>query len=201
MNSCNLTVADKQAISRTTAQSMTVQSQYVQFISCNVSTAARRKLTTVSGISVKLQARVSLVDFNSKNATNVYNQLLNKLSTSVSSGNFTKTLQKVSVELGASSTKNATINQVSFSQVAVQNPPTILPTQKPSYAPKSPHASSNKRLSVGEIIGIVIGCVAFVVLLLSFVYYYWMTRKSSRIVSFDSPEQQLVLSEINVAAV
>jgi len=197
MNSCNLTVADKQTISRTTAQSMAVQTQYVQFMSCNVS----RNLTTISGISVELQASIPLVDFNSKNATNVYNQLLDKLSSSVSNGNFTKTLQKVSVELGASNTKNATVKHVSFSQVVVQNPPTFAPTQKPSYAS---HASSksNKRLSDGAITGIVIGCVAFVVLLLSFVYYYWISRKSSKIGSTYTHEaQQLVLSEINVAAV
>jgi hypothetical protein len=141
---------------------MSVKASYVSFLSCNVSSAtSRRILLGGSGVLVGLGTVIPLNNAqDSSNATGFYNKLIVKLTAAVNSGNFTKLLQQVSAELGATSMKNATISTITSTLVDIQYPPTFKPTSNPTVVPTSSRNPQTTRLSI-----VVIALVGFFMLI------------------------------------
>jgi hypothetical protein len=185
---CNLTIADKKAIVNTTAESMSVKASYVSFLSCNVSSAtSRRILLANTGIIVRLSTVIPLNNAqDSSNATGFYNKLIVKLTAAVNSGNFTKLLQQVSTELGATSMKNATISTITSTLVNIQYPPTSNPTKQPS----STSSSSSKKLSGGAIAGIVIGSILVFILFIVLIYFVFIAKTSNNKIATTYQEDE-----------
>jgi len=91
-----------------------------------------------------------------RNPKTNYQSLSLQLQDSVDDGNFAKLLMEASTLYNIPAFSNVTSNNITIKDVTVYPNPTLAPTLAPAKKP-----SSKNKLSGGEIAGIVIGCVAF----------------------------------------
>jgi hypothetical protein len=171
---------DKQAVINTTADSMNISPQYVYIksytavpsssnSSATIHRLLRRRLTITYTFIVTTGTNVPIAVYGVTNATAFYNQLVAALSTAVSTGQYTTTLQLISQILGANNTANAVASNVTSSAPVVL----IIPPEPTTGATDSADDSSFD-WSSGVIIGISIGGAAFLAIVVGglHVYYY-----------------------------
>jgi len=116
-----------------------------------------RRLAELSKLYVSYIVKV-------RNSETNYQKLSQQLQDSVETGDFTKLLKEAFYNIPAFS--NVTSYNITIKDVTVYPPssnPTLAPTKKPS---------SKNKLSGGEIAGIVIGCVAFLAIVVFGTAYY-----------------------------
>jgi hypothetical protein len=97
-------------------------------------------------------------------AVQVFEVLKNRLETSVYSGNFTKTLQKISTQEGAVAIVNASVTSATVGELTLVFPPTIAPTMTPSVDGTPTISSSNDNTSLILIVSLVIVTVLLLIL-------------------------------------
>lgn len=174
VSSADLNESSKQAIINTTAISMSIPSNQVSFVS-DYSVPSSFAASAMRGGKVHSTASSSIVAITKVNAplsdpsqsAALYTQLTSALNHSVSSNQFSHTLQSVSKATGAIETMNANATGVSSSAATVW-----------SVATSSTSSSNDNGLSGGAIAGIVIGGVAFLAVLLGGGYYLYVKRNS-----------------------
>jgi hypothetical protein len=122
-------------------------------------------------------------------AADVYHALITKLQVFVSQGNFTKTLQSVSRQLGDNN-----LQQVTTNSVVAQVP--LIETQAPVSAPTltPPNNDSNAGLADSVIHGILFGVIAFLVVVIGVLV--WMLRSRANSVA---PAQEFVKDLVSPA--
>jgi len=102
------------------------------------------------------------------NATALYLSLNQQLSNAVADNSFTNSLQSAAKSYGATVTANADATSVTSS-----NPVEVAPSSTSSSS------STSNELSGGDIAGIVIGVIAFVVLVAAAAYYFMFIYRPS----------------------
>ena len=102
-----------------------------------------------------------------RNSETNYQNLSKQLQDSVGDGDFAKLLMEASSLYNIPAFSNVTSYNITIKDV------TVYPTSNPTLAPtKKPSSKNKNKLSGGEIAGIVIGCVAFLAIVVFGTAYY-----------------------------
>jgi hypothetical protein len=183
ISSCNLTLADRNAVLDTTSQSMSISTSCVSFFNCSFYNTPPSSPFAV----IVLKTVVQLNAQDSGNTTNFYNALIRKLENEVSSGNATKIIHRIATSSNATAARNFTITKTTSKLIYVQYPLTINPSVQPTFSSSSllsttsPSSTSSisKRLSSGAIAGIVIGSLVMMMVPILAMIYYVSNGKSN----------------------
>ncbi|KAJ1409952.1 hypothetical protein B484DRAFT_403064, partial [Ochromonadaceae sp. CCMP2298] len=127
-----------------------------------------RRLATTYTVLAQTRVEIPLGTTGFTNATLLYDSLTSALTAAVTTGAYSKTLQRAAVALGAPSLSSANVTSVSNGAIEVD------------YAPTSDSIIPN--LSGGAIAGIAVGVVLFVVLLAAALYF--LCRKKTPVERF-----------------
>lgn len=186
LSSTTLQSSDELSVRNATATSMKISMDYVQYASTvpisssNTQAKAQMhsgnedvhvstvivKLIHLTGTSSVIAITTTTISTGSQDPTTYYNSLTSSLTSAVQSGAFTKSLQSAATSYGASVVTSANCTGVQNSSPVVVTP--------------SGGSSSNDGLSNGEIAGIVIGVLAFLILIAAAVYYFFVIRDKDR---------------------
>jgi hypothetical protein len=133
----------------------------------------RRKLTSIPVTTIIYTIEFPFVGYDPNAA---YVKVVQKLNMSITSGNFTKQLQKSATDLDIPGLQYATANtQPEIGSVQIVSLLTGVPTTSPTSGRKSSKASKNV---VGIAVGVSIGGAAFIICVVMFFYWY---RHDSRV--------------------
>jgi len=188
-NGSKFTSQDEDIVILAAAKELSLDSQYLKFLRWNTADRRRRVLLTssdrtVSATTVIEVSTLVFPDFDSKDSVGVYTYLSKKLTTAVSSGAFTTSLQKFAMQLGSTSLSSATAESVTVSQPIISTPSKEIAAL----------------LSSSDTAGIVVGALfAFILIFLTFYYNYRVKNKDAKAfgkyaqsVLFSSPLNQKI---------
>eukprot|EP01036_Dinobryon_divergens_P034856 gene34856-45107_t len=156
----NADLQSQTALEQTTAQSLQVPSSDVTYAGCTFGTATKAVQMDLlaESVSANMNVHIPLSRFtavspsNTSSVVSLFTKLQQKLATSVQSGDFTKQLTSTSKNLNANVTSKAVVSKTTTSGMAIQNPPTMVPTAMP---PSSKSSTSNSNDNMYIIIGVV----------------------------------------------
>jgi len=170
VTSTTLDQASQQAVVSAAATSMKISTSSVTYVSTSPTTFinslrmfSNKKSVVVASYSVVANLKVS-VPVTTSTSTEVYQSLTAQLSSAVTQGNFTTTLQQASADLGATETASAAATDVSEGPAEVTEP--------------GSSGGSSSGLSAGAIAGIVIGVVGGLTIVAVALWFY-LGRKSA----------------------
>jgi hypothetical protein len=190
LNVSQITFKDKYAIVKTTADSLGIHEEDVEFISAiqKPSTSSplnREKLIQASSLqAIIITQIIQKITGNRDSSSIIYSQLVQRLTKSIENGNFTETLKEIAIQFNATASQQAEAASVSASVPLVVNlSPTRTPTVPPSTSDSSSNPSSDSvaSLSTGVIVGIAIAAgVIGLMLIVGIVFYFCSYSSTSR---------------------
>jgi len=187
LTSTDLQAEDIMAVRNATATSMKTLIDYITYLGAHYKSVATSSATNSNNnglfyaldatqeVVVSTKASIPLSSTTYTDANELYSAATSSLSSAVTSGAYTKTLQAAAASSGAQLVTSAIAASVDSSAVEVTYPPD-----------SSSSSSSSQVLSAGAIAGIVIGTVVGVVLIaLVVLYFAFYTKKSTAVVAID----------------
>lgn len=183
---------DKIAIVNATAITMKIYPRFVSIvkeIATPVSTAAkiitniRRRLAVTYSMVVITKVAIPTEAYGIKNSQAFYEEITRLLTSAVTSGEFTSTLRAIALASGANNTAVASVTNITSS------PPTVIG----GFIPTSSSAQKSFEWTIGVIVGVAIGGVAFLLLLFTCCYlYYHYSRTSPKLIGFRKNSKPII---------
>ncbi len=181
-----MTYADEYAITLTTATSMGVPVDTVQLkalIQVQASHRHLRQLNAPPDLIALAIMEVAQEVTAGDDPLYAYQQLTDEITQFVQFNNFTELLQAIAQTLGAEATAQVQVNSVVNSDPRIFTP--SAPVLYPTTSPTGSSSGSDERLSIGEIIGIVIaGTNGFV---LTVLFLIWLRSRGKATEDVLSP--------------